>query len=265
MAKKHKATEQMSFDEALEKLALTETYAKIVLARIGQIKPLQPGDTILEIGAAQGRFLIGCAKLGFKVVGIEPWEEAVSAATRLAEHEGVEILIHKGVAEHLPLPSDEFDVVVAASVIEHVLDVKGVFSEAYRVLKPGGVFWFETSSSVCPRQNEIQGFPFFGWYPDRLKHRIMEWAKTHRPHLVGHTKTPAINWFTPRKARRMLREAGFTKVYDRWDIRLPSEGGKNCPEGSRIRRIALRIIQLNAVTKFLADVLVPNCAYAAIK
>ena len=111
---------------------------------------------------------------------------------------------------------------------------------------------------MCPRQDEIGLFPCFGWYPDRLKRRIMEWTKTHKPHLIGHTQTPAINWFTPRKARRMLQEAGFTKIYDRWDVRLPSEGGRGY-------QMALRVVQLNSVTKFLADVLVAGCSYIAIK
>ena len=143
-------------------------------------------------------------------------------------------------------------------MIEHVQDAEAAFNEVYRVLKPGGIFWFSASSSLCPRQSEIAGFPCFGWYPDRLKRRIMEWAKTHKPHLVGHTQTPAIQWFTPRKARRMLHKAGFTKVYDRWYLRLPSEGG-------RLYRWALGIIKLNAVTKFVADVLPRGSSYAALK
>jgi len=258
MAKEHKATEQLSFDEALKKLRLTEAYTKIALARVSRIKSLKPGDSILDIGAAQGRFLISCAKLSFKAVGVEPWEEAIATAAQLAKHEGVEISMHKGVAESIPLLSEQFDAVFANSVIEHVLDVRAVFGEVYRVLKPGGAFWFSAASSVCPRQYEIKSFPCFGWYPDRLKRRIMEWAKTHKPHLIGYTQTPAINWFTTRKAHRMLLAVGFNKIYDRWDVRLPSEGG-------RLYRIALRVIQLNGVTKFLANVLVGACSYVAIK
>jgi len=171
---------------------------------------------------------------------------------------GVDITVLDGIAENLPFESEQFDIVHASSVIEHVLDAEAAFKEAYRVLKAGGVFWFSSASSMCPCQDEIRGFPCFGWYPDRLKRRIMEWAKTKRPHLVGHTETPAINWFTPWKARRMLRKAGFRAVYDRWDLRLPAEGGK-------AYRLALRFVRLCAVTKIFADIVIPSCSYAAIK
>jgi ubiquinone/menaquinone biosynthesis C-methylase UbiE len=163
-----------------------------------------------------------------------------------------------GVAECLPVGDSSFDIVRASSVIEHVDDAAAAFKEAYRVLKPGGAFWFLTASSLCPRQGEIRGFPFFGWYPNGTKLKIMKWATSHRPDLIGFTQRPAIHWFTPAKARRMLNDAGFTKVYDRWDLRLPGEGG-------RAYQIALSIVKLGFATKFVADVALPCCSYAAIK
>jgi hypothetical protein len=144
------------------------------------------------------------------------------------------------------------------SVIEHVLDVEGAFAEASRVLRPGGVFWFYTASSMCPRQQEIRGFPLFGWYPDRLKRRIMAWAKENRPSLVGNTQTPAINWFTPRKARRMLRVAGFSRVYDQWDI-------PRLPEDSAMKRSVIAFIASTPLTKFVGNLLRPGCIYLAVK
>ena len=57
---------------------------------------------------------------------------------------------------------------------------------------------------------------------------------------------------------RMLRAAGFTRVYDRWDLRLPSEGG-------RLHAATLAAIRCCGAAKLLADVCVPNCSYAAIK
>jgi ubiquinone/menaquinone biosynthesis C-methylase UbiE len=150
-------------------------------------------------------------------------------------------------------------VVTCASVIEHVNDPQAAFNEVYRILKPNGIFWFVTASSRSPRQKEIDGFPFFGWYPDRLKRRVMAWTVKHKPHLVGHTTAPAINWFTPGKARRMLRQAGFRDVlYDRWDLRRPSEGGA-------AYRAGLRLVTLGRGTKLLADLMFPGCAYATMK
>lgn len=235
-----------------------EAHARALMARLTRIRSAQPGASILEVGSGAGRTTVGLARQGYRVGGVEPWDEARRVAARLAEHEGVEIEVLEGVAEKLPVPAGAFDFVIANSVLEHVDDPRAAMAEAYRVLKPGGLFWFSSASVLCPRQNEIDGFPCFPWYPDRLKRRIMQWAKVRRPHLVGHTQTPAIHWWTPRKACRMLRETGFRGFYDRWDLRLPAEGG-------RLYRAALRVIRVSRVTKLVADILVSACAFAALK
>ena len=47
-------------------------------------------------------------------------------------------------AEHLALADSSFDIVVAADVLEHVLDLRKVFGEIGRVLRAGGIFLFDT-------------------------------------------------------------------------------------------------------------------------
>lgn len=252
------AAEQRPLDLACDQLPVAEQHARLVINRINALRSLPEGARIADVGAGQGLFLIACAQMGYDAVGIEPWADARSVAEELAALRRVRISIVSGTMESIPLPSASVDVVHANSVVEHVADVRKSFAEVYRVLKPGGMFWFSTASSLCPRQGEIRGFPLFGWYPDALKTRIMDWAKEHRPALIAHTSTPAYHWFTPPKARRMLTQAGFTKIYDRWDIRLPSEGGAGY-------RLALRVIKSSSITKFVADVFVPTCAYLAVK
>jgi ubiquinone/menaquinone biosynthesis C-methylase UbiE len=254
------ATEQLSFEDALARLPSSEVYARKILTRLKTVRPLPPeSTTVVDIGAAQGRFVIGCTRLGYRAIGIEPWTAARETAVRIAKVAGLEIKILPGTAEATGLPSGQVDVVTCASVIEHVKDAQAAFNEMYRILKPGGIFWFCSASSRCPRQHEINGFPFFGWYPDSLKRRIMAWVQKNKPHLVGHTEAPAINWFTPGKARRMLRQAGFQHVvYDRWDLRQPSEGGT-------AYRLALRVVKMGPMTKLVADVVLPGCAFATVK
>ena len=258
MVRQHRAAEQIDFEQALARLPIVQSHLEKLLARLERVRPVRAGAAVLDLGAAQGQFLIACAKRGLSAVGIEPWDRARELARRLAEHEGVDVRIEKGAAESLPLPSGQFDLVHANSVIEHVTDVRAALAEVFRVLKPDGVFWFSAASSLCPRQREISGFPLFGWYPDRLKRRIMQWAKTRRPHLIGHTQTPAVNWFSPFKARRLLRRPGFREIYDRWDLRLLSEGGA-------LHAAALAAARSSALAKLLADVLIPACSYAAVK
>ena len=258
MAPDHDATERRTLQDALARFPADRTHHLQVLARLRAVTHIRDDASLLDVGAAQGSAIITWLHEGLKGFGVEPSEKSRAVAERLAENQGVTIELRPGVAEDLPWEACQFDVVHAEYVLEHVLDAQKTFEEAYRVLKPGGVFWFATASSVSPRQDEIGGFPCFGWYPDRLKRRIMAWARDKKQHLVGGTQYPAMNWFSPWKARRMLRQAGFRRIYDRWDLRLPSEGG-------RLYQMVLCFIRLCAVTKFAADVLVPCCAYAAIK
>ena len=258
MTRPNQATEQMSLEDALARLPAVCEHLDKVLARLSRIAPLPAGARLLDIGAAQGLLLVAGAERGLDSVGVEPWGPAREVAGRIGARLGLGVKVVPGTAEHVPLPSESFDLVHANSVFEHVADPQAMLAEAHRVLRPGGWFWFSAASSASPFQEEISGFPFFGWYPDRLKRRIMGWAKTHRPALVGHTDAPAVNWLTPRKARRMLTAAGFTRVYDRWDLRLPAEGG-------RLHRLALTLVHHAPLGKPVADALVSACSYAAVK
>ena len=52
----------------------------------------------------------------------------------------------KVMAPNAPIPyaEDSFDVVISANVLEHVEDPDAVFREIHRILRPGGVFVFQT-------------------------------------------------------------------------------------------------------------------------
>jgi ubiquinone/menaquinone biosynthesis C-methylase UbiE len=252
------ASEQKSFDDILKELPNQVTYVQYKLQRLRRIVNIPSDGSILDIGAAQGVFVAACQKLGYKGYGIEPWPEARENAARLASYLSMPINIVDGSAEEIPYQNEEFDIVHANSVMEHVVDLDKSLDEIFRVLKKDGVFWFSSASSMCPYQGEISGFPFFGWYPNPIKLKIMNWAKYNRPDLIGHTKYPAIHWFTPWKARRILTNHGFRIIYDRWDLRGEDEGGS-------IYKCFLGIIRKNIFTKAIADILLPSCSYAAIK
>lgn len=252
------AAEQKSIETALAEIPQQEKYVKIKFARLRKVCNIPPEASVLDIGTAQGTFLIACGRMGYKCFGVEPWGQARRAAKELSKMMSVNLEIFDGTAEKLPFGNSSFDVVHANSVMEHVVDINASLTEIYRVLKVGGVFWFNSASCMCPLQNEISGFPFFAWYPQALKLKILYWAKSQMPQLIGNTEFPAIHWFTPWKARRLLNEHGFSMVYDRWDLRQENEGGCLC-------NAILPVIKSSMLTKIAADVLMPGCSYAAIK
>jgi ubiquinone/menaquinone biosynthesis C-methylase UbiE len=142
------ASEQRPLEIALQMLPASAAHAKRVVDRINAVRPLPPDAAILDIGAAQGVITLAFAEMGYRPVGLEPWSEARAIARTISAMRGSDIPMVEGVAESLPLDSDTFDLVHAMSVIEHVNDVEATFREAYRVLKKGGVFWFQAASAM---------------------------------------------------------------------------------------------------------------------
>jgi SAM-dependent methyltransferase len=254
---RHQASESLSFHQSKSLMIETDGHVKIVMKRLSALLPCTSLQ-ILEIGAAQGRGLIALASLGHDAYGIEPWKPAIDIAHQLADNVGVQIRIVEASAEIIPFNDCKFDLVLAFSVMEHVTNLDASLGEIIRVLKPGGIFWFSSTNSLCPIQGEIRGFPLFGWYPIFIKRYIMKWALKYRPHLIGYTSTPAMHWWTPYNARRRLRKAGFSQIWDRWSLRRDEEE-------NGVRRIFLNIAKVHPICRLLGDLLFPDCSYAARK
>jgi 2-polyprenyl-6-hydroxyphenyl methylase/3-demethylubiquinone-9 3-methyltransferase len=252
------AAEQISLEQAMNRLPTSRAWTRAILQRIRGIIRVEHGMRVLDIGAAQGRGLVELVEQGFEAYGVEPWEPAREVANQLAEHMDLSFDIRAGHAEDIPFSDGYFDIIIAMGVMEHVTDLNKSLEEIHRVLKPGGVFWFNSASAMCPKQDEIRGFPFFGWYPDRLKKVIMHWAIDNRPHLIGHTKMPAIHWWTNRVAERRLREAGFGRVWTRWELRQENEGSKG-------KQLVVKNVKRSRTLQRLFDTVVMGCSYAASK
>jgi SAM-dependent methyltransferase len=251
----HHAQQHWSDEHALEAYAAKERWTRQIMGRVAPLIATGAArPRVVEIGSAQGLMLISLARMGFEAYGIEPWEPAVVQARRLAESQNVEVRIERGVAESLPYAADFCDCVLAFSVMEHTTDLDKALRECHRVLKPGGLVWFNISSAVCPAQEEIAWFPCFGWYPLPLKRRIMRWALENKPGWIGNSDTPALQWVSPWSGRRALRAAGFGQVWDRWDLRAQNGAG-----------FLPKFVASNMVTKTLADVCISTLSFAASK
>jgi SAM-dependent methyltransferase/DNA-binding transcriptional ArsR family regulator len=98
------------------------------------------GDTVLDLGSGSGFDCFLAAKKAERVIGIDMTEEMVNRSREIAERHGyknVEFLL--GEIENLPIEDNTIDVVISNCVINLSPDKRKVFSEAYRVLKPGGI------------------------------------------------------------------------------------------------------------------------------
>jgi SAM-dependent methyltransferase len=85
---------------------------------------------LLDVGTARGDFLLVMARRGWDVEGIEPSDAA-------GNPHGLTIYRDRFPAE-CRLPSETYDVITAWAVFEHLHDPRAAFSEASRLLRPGG-------------------------------------------------------------------------------------------------------------------------------
>jgi SAM-dependent methyltransferase len=253
------ATELRTADKALQDLPDVELVVETILARVRRHADLPPGSTALDIGAAQGLTSIALYRAGFRSLGVEPWSAAVGTAAEVAGMAGAEIEVVEGVGEALPFPDASIDLVLAQSVLEHVEDPARVFQEAARVLRPGGAFYFYSTNALCPKQHEIRFMPLFPWYPASAKRRIMRWASEKHPGLIHDTELPAWHWYTQRRYERLALGAGFTRVVDRWGLRLDAE------EPTRLRRAALGFARSHASVRLVGELTHTNLPALALR
>lgn len=188
------------------------------IALLRRVKEFGPGSDILEIGSGSGWFTIHARKAGYRAVGVEVSWELVEFARRRAAEAGVEAAFHEARAESLPLPDASFDVAYANSVLEHVRGWREAISEAYRVLRPGGLLFVGTTNRLYPVSTEID-FPLYQWLPLALQIRIAVRKKGADVLENG----LAWNHFTPPGLRRALLATGFRRVEDVVDLVRPGD------------------------------------------
>ena len=93
---------------------------------------------ILDVGCGDGTLANAFQKLGGRVVGIDASEAMIKAARQQAESNQLNASFCVGKAEHLPFNSEEFDLVVAKTILCFVASPAEVFDEIAHVLRPGG-------------------------------------------------------------------------------------------------------------------------------
>jgi ubiquinone/menaquinone biosynthesis C-methylase UbiE len=99
---------------------------------------------VLDMGCGTGvaaRTIAQREGFGGHVVGVDLSASLTTAATRLADNEGVanQVEFEAGDTQSLGLNSESFDAVVAHTLLSHVDDPGAVLSEARRVVRPGGL------------------------------------------------------------------------------------------------------------------------------
>jgi arsenite methyltransferase len=104
--------------------------------------PLEPGERVLDLGCGAGTdSLVAAQMVGPEgsVTGIDMTPEMLVKARASAAELGADnVEFVEAEAERLPFDDASFDVVISNGVIDLIPDKDAVFSELFRVPKPGG-------------------------------------------------------------------------------------------------------------------------------
>ncbi len=119
------------YDHELNPLVALEE--PIVRQALGDVT----GLSVLDLGCGTGRHALRLGAAGARVTAVDFSEGMLNEARRKSGAEAVRFLAHD---LQLPLPFEArgFDRIVSGLVLEHLSDLRFVFGEARRVLKPGG-------------------------------------------------------------------------------------------------------------------------------
>ncbi|HTU82034.1 MAG TPA: class I SAM-dependent methyltransferase [Candidatus Acidoferrales bacterium] len=105
-----------------------------------------PGGRLLDIGCGQGAWLSQAVRR-FRVSGCDTSEYALEGARRNVP--AAERLAAVDANRPLPFESGSFDAVTALDVVEHLHAPETLIAEAWRLLRPGGVFALTTPNPRC--------------------------------------------------------------------------------------------------------------------
>jgi arsenite methyltransferase len=136
-------TEDLRYpSELLERIPDSAIQSFAGVANPFSLGELQPGERVLDLGCGAGTdSLVAAQMVGADghVVGIDMTPEMLAKARGAAAEMGAENAeFFESEAEQLPFADGSFDVVISNGVIDLIPDKDAVFSEIFRVLRPGG-------------------------------------------------------------------------------------------------------------------------------
>lgn len=155
-------------------------FAEVLIRHLPQAT--SQDDILLDIGCGNGRFLLEAGRVGYRVMGLEPDEQAADAAKGL----GLDVKV--GGLPSSGLQRNSICHITMSHVIEHLHDPVAALREAYALLRPTGRIWLATPNFDVIRHFNPSGLSY---HLDPPRHLML---------------------FTPRVMRKVLEDAGFRSL-----------------------------------------------------
>lgn len=137
------------------------------------------GLRLLDIGCGGGLLSEPMARLGATVVGADAAEGNIPVARLHAEQSGLTIDYRHTTAEALAAAGEQFDVVLAMEIVEHVADPQGFVTTCRDLLKPGGLMVMSTLNRTT--KSFLAAIIGAEWVMRWLPKGTHDWAKFIQP------------------------------------------------------------------------------------
>jgi arsenite methyltransferase len=134
--------EDLDYPQELSRVPDTAVESFAGVANPFSLGRLAPGEEVLDIGCGAGTDTLVAAQMvapAGQVAGIDMTPEMLSRARAAAAEMGAtNVDFVEGEVEQLPFAAERFDVAISNGVIDLIPDKDAVFTEIFRVLRPGG-------------------------------------------------------------------------------------------------------------------------------
>ena len=162
------------FDERMIEAHLNEFVESSFADRLAAVIAQNAGanDTVLDIGAGYGAFVLSCRRHGLDAIGYEiaSFEVGISRERllRIDPRADASAVFRNGDAGRLPFSDETFQTVTLLNVLEHVPNYHAVLAEATRVLRPGGRLFIVCPNYAALRKEAHYHVPWLPFFPRRL-------------------------------------------------------------------------------------------------
>jgi len=234
-----------------------ETEFQSTIWRLRWFKHIDETTPILEIGIGTGWFPIKCKMKGLSCKGIEISPQLVEYAMELGRKYGVEPDIEIANVEEADLGESVYDIVVAASVFEHVEDWRSGIRNIYKALKPGGILYFNSTNRFSLAPSKEFRFPLYGWLPDAWRYRLRVSCQGEDIMHLGID----FNQFTYPVLRRFFKSVGFHTVLDLVDM----FDADHLRSNKTWKRLVIKGLQRAQLLKHLFLVIAPGTTFVCVK
>jgi SAM-dependent methyltransferase len=140
------------FDDAVAAQRWAETDVSWGLWRTPEAEVGVLGDVsgldVVELGCGTAYFSAWLARLGARVVGVDPTPAQLLTARRMQKEFGLEFPLVEGFGEEVPLPDGSFDLALSEYGASLFADPYRWIPEAHRLLRPGGRLVFMRPSPL---------------------------------------------------------------------------------------------------------------------